>query len=98
MEWNALYFINQVIFCISKNQEVLHRLSGVYGHPGNVDVWVGGLMEDPVPGGRVGPTVRCLLVEQFRRLRDGDRFWYENPSTFSSAQLAQASRPSVRTR
>ena len=68
---------------------MLHRLAGVYGHPGNVDVWVGGLMEDPVRGGRVGPTVRCLLAEQFRRLRDGDRFWYENPSTFSPAQLAQ---------
>ena len=52
---------------------MLHRLAGVYGHPGNVDVWVGGLMEEPVAGGRVGPTVRCLLIEQFRRLRDGDR-------------------------
>ena len=52
---------------------MLHRLSGVYGHPGNVDVWVGGLMEEPVAGGRVGPTVKCLLLEQFRRLRDGDR-------------------------
>ena len=56
-----------------RNQEVLHRLSGVYGHPGNVDVWVGGLMEEPVAGSKVGPTVRCLLVEQFRRFRDGDR-------------------------
>ena len=66
---------------------MLRRLSGVYGHPGNVDVWVGGLMEEPVAaGGRVGPTVRCLLVEQFRRLRDGDRFWYENPSTFSTGR------------
>ena len=88
--------IIQFLFLPAKNQEVLHRLSGVYGHPGNVDVWVGGVMEEPVPGGRVGPTVRCLLVEQFRRIRDGDRFWYENPSTFSSAQLAQASMRSVR--
>ena len=41
--------------------------------PGNLDVWVGGILEDQQGGAKVGPTLRCLLVEQFRRLRDGDR-------------------------
>ena len=50
---------------------------------------MGSLLEDKVEGGRVGPTTQCLLVEQFKRLRDGDRFWYENPSVLSAAQLAQ---------
>ncbi|XP_059088461.1 peroxidasin-like isoform X1 [Tigriopus californicus] len=72
-----------------KDSGVRRKLERIYGHPGNIDVWVGGLLEDSVEDGRVGPLVRCILVEQFKRLREGDRFWYENPSTFSPEQLTQ---------
>ena len=73
----------------------LGRLQRVYGSPDNVDLWVGGILEDPVEGGRVGPTLSCLLVDQFARLRAGDRFWYENPAVFSPAQLAQLRQASL---
>lgn len=53
-------------------------------------------MEEPLDSSaRVGPTVQCLLIDQFRRLRNGDRFWYENPSTFTPAQLAQIRQASL---
>lgn len=69
--------------------EVREKLRKLYGHPGNVDLFVGGILEDQVDGARVGPLFRCLLIEQFRRLRDGDRLWYENPATFRPEQLSQ---------
>lgn len=42
-----------------------------------------------MPGAKVGPLFRCLLIEQMKKLRDGDRFYYENPSIFKPEQLAQ---------
>ncbi|XP_055686975.1 peroxidasin isoform X2 [Lutzomyia longipalpis] len=77
------------------NKQVRKRLQDIYGHPNNVDIWVGGILEDQVDGGKVGPLFRCLLVEQFQRLRDGDRFWYENPSIFKPDQLVQIKQSSL---
>ncbi|KAK9877952.1 hypothetical protein WA026_020172 [Henosepilachna vigintioctopunctata] len=77
------------------NQEILKKLQELYGHPGNIDVFVGGILENPVEDGKVGPLFQCLLIEQFRRLRDGDRFFFENPSVFRPQQLAQITKYSL---
>lgn len=69
--------------------DIKKKLEELYGHPDNIDVWVGGILEDQLKGAKVGPLFRCLLVEQFSRLRAGDRFWYENPTVFTSSQLKQ---------
>lgn len=71
------------------NAEIRQKLRELYGHPDNIDVWLGGILEEQVEGGKVGPLFQCLLVEQFRRLRDGDRFYYENPGVFLPEQLVQ---------
>lgn len=39
----------------------------------DVDFYVGSMLEDPVVGGLVGTTLSCVIGEQFKRLRDGDR-------------------------
>ncbi|KAJ8290609.1 hypothetical protein GJAV_G00015230 [Gymnothorax javanicus] len=74
---------------------VREKLERLYGNPLNIDLFPALMAEDLVPGSRLGPTLMCLLLTQFRRLRDGDRFWYENPGVFSPAQLTQLKQASL---
>jgi len=62
---------------ITSNPEVQLKLELLYRSVDNIDLWVGGLAEDHVGNGSVGPTFRAIMAEQFERTRDGDRFWYE---------------------
>ena len=41
-----------------------------------MDVWTGGLMETQPEG--PGELFREIIRDQFQRIRDGDRFWFEN--------------------
>uniref|UniRef100_A0AAV2JCT5 Peroxidase n=1 Tax=Knipowitschia caucasica TaxID=637954 RepID=A0AAV2JCT5_KNICA len=78
-----------------KNPTVREKLQRLYGTPLNVDLFPALMSEDLVPGSRLGPTLMCLLVTQFKHVRDGDRFWYENPGVFSPAQLTQLKQASL---
>jgi hypothetical protein len=62
---------------VTSDSIVQERLASVYGSVDEIDVWLGGLAEDPVNGGLVGELVFTVVKLQFERLRDGDRFWYE---------------------
>jgi hypothetical protein len=61
------------------------RLASVYSSPDQVDLWVGGLAEKGQGEALFGSTFSTILNDQFSRLRDGDRFWYQN--RFSGAEL-----------
>lgn len=41
-----------------------------------IDPWVGGILETTSTG--PGELFRTIIRDQFRRIRDGDRFWFEN--------------------
>ncbi|XP_058467000.1 chorion peroxidase-like isoform X2 [Malaya genurostris] len=72
----------------------LHKL---YSSPNDVDLYVGGILEPPVPGGIVGQTFAEIIGEQFSRLKHGDRYFYSNghrsnPGHFSKLQLEELQR------
>ena len=72
---------------ISSDEDIVGRLRAAYESVDQIDAWVGGLAEDHVPGAMVGDLVRAVVVDQFTRLRDGDRFWYQR--VFRGAELAE---------
>lgn len=63
---------------ITNDVEVQTKLRNLYGSVDNIDLWVGALCEDSLSGAAVGELIATVLIDQFVRLRDGDRFWYEN--------------------
>ena len=49
----------------------------MYGTPERIDLFMGGMIEKAAEGALVGPTFQCIVGDQFKRLKLGDRFWYE---------------------
>lgn len=58
---------------VLKNKNLAKNLLKLYRKPDNIDVWIGGVAEPFVRGGRVGPLFACLISTQFQRIRQGDR-------------------------
>ncbi len=64
---------------ITKNVTVQQELATAYpGGVNTIDAFEGGIAEDHVAGSVVGPLFQKIMVDQFTRLRDGDRFYYLN--------------------
>src|SRR5581483_11488241 len=71
---------------ITSNVAVQQKLQQLYGTVNNIDAFVGAMAEDHAAGADVGPLTKAVLVDQFTRLRDGDRFFYLNQ--FSGTELS----------
>lgn len=77
---------------ITSNVALQNRLQTIYGTVDKVEAWVGLMAEDHISGGSVGPTLFAIWVEEFGRLRDGDRFFYSNKDLFKSEMLVRFPR------
>ncbi|XP_077541333.1 salivary peroxidase/catechol oxidase-like [Haemaphysalis longicornis] len=78
--------------------ESAQAFAQVYKYPDDIDLFPAGVNERSVPGGTLGPTFACIVAEQFRRMKNGDRFWYENgglESSFNEVQIEQLRKASL---
>jgi hypothetical protein len=65
-------------FELTGDAHLASKLETLYGDISHLDLWIGGLLEVAHDGALVGETFYTIIADQFTRLRDGDRFWYEN--------------------
>lgn len=70
------------------------RLLQTYGTLETVDLWVGGLAEQPLPGGVLGATFACIFAKTFSAIRNGDRFYYDN-TDLSTAMFTSQQRAAI---
>ena len=74
------------------------KLKKVYKNVDDIDLFVGGMLEKSEGDALVGPVFKCIIGDQFIRLKEGDRFWYENddPQTrFTRDQLLSIKQTSM---
>jgi hypothetical protein len=62
---------------ITANTKVQQELQQAYGDVDHIDAFEGGSAEDHIPGSDFGPLFQAIIVNQFARLRDGDRLFFQ---------------------
>ncbi|KAK3858003.1 hypothetical protein Pcinc_035775 [Petrolisthes cinctipes] len=71
-------------------RSVVSAFNRVYRTVEDIDPFVAGISERHASGAILGPTFRCIVADQFARLKQGDRFFYDlggQPTSFSDEQL-----------
>ncbi|XP_052708782.1 heme peroxidase 2-like [Crassostrea angulata] len=71
------------------SRKMVRLLQSVYRRAADIDLFVGGVTETPLPGALVGPTFACILGLQFKALKYGDRFYYENDDSNARFTIGQ---------
>lgn len=77
---------------ITSNLALQSRLATLYGSPDKVEAWVGLMAEDHMRGASMGPTLYRVWRSEFRRIRDGDVFFYKRPNVIPHEVWAKVHR------
>jgi NAD(P)H-flavin reductase len=62
-------------------------LPTLYESVHDIDLFVGGLLEPKHGNALFGPLFHSIIKQQFLRIRNCDRYWYQNPSAFTNEQM-----------
>ena len=73
-------------------QELWVSMKAIYDNVDDIDPFTGGMSEDPIEGGLIGATFACIIGEQFRRLKDGDRFFFTHPNKGAKHEMGLPSK------
>ncbi|RWS13819.1 dual oxidase 2-like isoform X1 [Dinothrombium tinctorium] len=79
-----------------KDQALLHAIEELYKSKVNdIDIWVGGMLETTEY--QPGELFRAIMLDQFRRIRDGDRFWFQNHENnlFTKEEIARIEKLTI---
>lgn len=68
------------------NPAEARTMEELYESVDRIDPWVGMLAEEHMPGAMFGESIMTIMKEQFRALRDGDRFFFEVDPELNEAE------------
>ena len=71
------------------SQGDISALKAVYDDIDDIDLFVAGVMEKRHQDALLGPVFTCILGDHFIRLKEGDRFYYENGDVATRFTLPQ---------
>ena len=57
-------------------------LEDEYDDNEDIDLYIGGLAEEHMPGAVVGPTFGCIFAEQFKRLKSANKYFFTNSDVY----------------
>lgn len=65
--------INEELF--KRHPQLADKLQEAYGTVDNIDLYIGGMLESKDGPGEL---FTAIMLDQFVRIREADRFWFEN--------------------
>ena len=74
---------------INSNPSVANTLENLYGSVDDIDAWVGMLSEERMGNSLFGELVLAIMTQQFRDIRDGDRYYFENDPNLTADEIAE---------
>jgi peroxidase len=80
---------------ITSDADQQSALAEVFDTVHDVDLWVGGLSEDPIAGTQLGPTFTFIVSDQFSRIRAADPEFGQLDSALGTGIIAEVQGSSL---